>query len=444
MTTSVKTKKEGTVIILGAGESGTGAAILAKQKGYTVFLSDKGAIKDEYKQELYAHGIAFEENQHTIERILLADIVIKSPGIPDKVALIQDLKSRKILVISEIEFASWFTKVPVIGITGSNGKTTTTMLTYHLLHTADIDVKMGGNIGVSFARLVAEEITHTPQYYVIELSSFQLDGIENFRPHIAILLNITPDHLDRYEYNMDYYIASKFRITLNQKRSDTFIYNIENEAITYFLKNKEIRAKCIEVGTDFYKNGQIIINNSTKLEVSKSSLRGMHNYFNATCAIHAARLVGASKEGIQEGLNTFKNVPHRLEFVTNTNGIDYINDSKATNVDSVFYALGAMEKPTILILGGQDKGNDYSAIADLVRQKVKAIVAMGVDNRKILDYFATFNLPIADTHSMIAALDTATHFAQSGDAILLSPACASFDLFKNYEDRGAQFKEYLK
>ncbi|MEY4905438.1 MAG: UDP-N-acetylmuramoyl-L-alanine--D-glutamate ligase, partial [Bacteroidota bacterium] len=298
MKSSLKTKKRaisssdcrGIAIILGAGESGTGAAILAKQKGYTVFLSDKGAIKDEYKQELIAHSIEFEENQHTIERIFTADVVVKSPGIPDKVALIQDLKAKKIPVISEIEFASWFTNVPVIGITGSNGKTTTTMLTYHLLHTADLDVKMGGNIGVSFARLVAEEIEHTPQYYVIELSSFQLDGIENFRPHIAILLNITPDHLDRYEYKMENYIASKFRIILNQKKNDYFIYN----SILPLPSPKEGNTpKQIPVSMSERNDGTLRSSGrggAWVFDVVNSSLRGMHNYFNATCAIHAALL----------------------------------------------------------------------------------------------------------------------------------------------------------
>lgn len=430
------------LVILGAGESGTGAAILGKQQGFDVFLSDNGAIKDEHKADLTAASIAFEENGHDVERILAADLVIKSPGIPDKVQLIKDLKARNIPVIGEIEFASRFSKVKTIGITGSNGKTTTTMLTYHLMKTAGFPVQVGGNVGFSYARLVAEEANTQALWYVLELSSFQLDDIVNYRPDISMILNITPDHLDRYDYKMENYIASKFRITMNQKEHDSFIYNADNENITNYLSNIYqnkpnriyIKKSLFDVGILSFPEYNLTFN------LKDTQLKGEHNWFNAYCAVKACLIAGASPKDIEKGLATFQNVAHRLEFIAEINGVEYINDSKATNVDSVYYALGAMSKPTILILGGTDKGNDYSQIEQLVIEKVKAIVCMGKDNSPIIKYFGKFNIPIFETFSAVEGATKSASLAQKGDCVLLSPACASFDLFRNYEDRGDQFK----
>lgn len=447
------------VCILGAGESGTGAALLAKYLGYSVFLSDKGQIQDKYKAELEANDIAFEENGHSIEKIMTADLVIKSPGIPDKVQLIQDLKAKGTPIWSEIEFASHFTKQKIVAITGSNGKTTTTSLAYHLFEKCGFDAKVGGNIGFSFARLVLEEIEGQKSnilseqlkgsVYVLEISSFQLDNCYDFSPDIAMILNITPDHLDRYEYNLDNYIASKFRITQAQKETDFFIYNTDNQNITNFLATKyQAKSQKIVVKKSLFDVG-ILRYPEYRLEfdLKGTQLKGEHNWFNAYCAVKAALLMGAKAELIQAALYTFSPVAHRLELVAELDGIEYINDSKATNVDSVFYALGAMEKPTVLILGGQDKGNDYNQIADLVRQKVKAIICMGVDNTPIINYFQDFGIPIISTNSMESAVVSAVNFAKTlqntEKTILLSPACASFDLFKNYEDRGNQFKEIV-
>ena len=422
------------IVILGAGESGVGAALLAKKQGFEVFVSDKNAIKDNYKAELDEAQIPYESGVHTEGVILTADEIIKSPGIPEKIALIHTIQRHKIPIISEIEFASRFTKSRIIGITGSNGKTTTTSLVYHIFKTGGLDVAVGGNIGKSFARLLAEEPEH--DFYVLELSSFQLDGIHTFRPYISILLNITPDHLDRYDYKMANYVASKFRITMNQTEDDIFITNKEDLEIKRFRDTNIIQPNEWVISTHF--DSDLL---RGRFDMSKTNLRGPHNYFNASCAIASAIVCGVSDAKIQKGLETFVNAPHRLEFVANINGTDYINDSKATNVDSVYWALKAMKKPTVLILGGQDKGNDYKAIEKIVAEKVKALVCMGVDNQKLLEFFTSIVKNIEETHSAADAVRVAAKYTEGGDVVLLSPACASFDLFKNYEDRGEQFKK---
>ncbi len=425
------------VVVLGAGESGVGAALLAKQLKHEVFVSDRGAIKDKYKQELIENNIPFEENNHSEKKIFEASEIIKSPGIPDTVDLIHRLKKSGIPVISEIEYAYKHTNATLVAITGSNGKTTTTNLTYHLLKTAHLDVAVGGNVGYSFARLLTENLH---RIYVLELSSFQLDGIVNFRPDIAILLNITPDHLDRYEYKMENYVASKFRIILNQQAEDHFIFNNQDENILSFLKNEKPKANLLEVNEVKVNQDQLIVNEFT-FDLSECSLKGNHNMFNATCAIKAALQLGVSKEDIQKGLNSFINAPHRLESICTTNGVEYINDSKATNVDAVYYALDAMKKPIVWIVGGVDKGNDYEPIMELVESKVKAIICLGVDNTKILETFSPFVKIIEETGSVKEAVEVAKTYTENGDVVLLSPACASFDLFKNYEDRGDQFRD---
>ena len=427
------------IVILGAGESGVGAALLAKKKGLEVFVSDRGKIKSEYKLELENNKIPYEELQHTESKIFEATMVVKSPGIPDQVILIKELKKQGIPVISEIEFAAKYTNATIIGITGSNGKTTTTKLIYHLLHTAGYDVAIGGNIGKSFARILAEK-DHA--YYVLELSSFQLDGIQDFRPDVSVLLNITPDHLDRYDYKMENYIHSKFQIIQNQKGKDLFIYNGFDKNIKTYLQDKQLITSTQAVEAIFYKKNKLTVGNSA-YDTKKCSLKGQHNMFNATCAIHAAKAVGVADEFIQQGLDTFINAPHRLEHVAEIDGIEYINDSKATNVDAVFYALSAMEKPVIWIVGGTDKGNDYNAIEDLVVEKVKAIVCLGVDNTPILEAFLGKIEIIEETKSCKDAVAVSRQYAEGGDVVLLSPACASFDLFKNYEDRGEQFKKWI-
>ena len=422
------------IVILGAGESGVGAALLAKKQGFDVFVSDKSPIKDNFKAELDAAEIPYESGGHTEGIILKADEIIKSPGIPEKIALIHNAQRHKIPIISEIEFASRFTKARIIGITGSNGKTTTTSLVYHIFKTGGLDVAVGGNIGRSFARLLAEEPEH--DFYVLELSSFQLDGIHAFRPYISILLNITPDHLDRYDYKMANYVASKFRITMNQTEDDIFITNKEDLEIKRFRDTNIVNPNEWVISTHF--DSDLL---RGRFDMSKTKLRGPHNYFNASCAIAASIVCGIGDAKIQKGLETFVNAPHRLEFVANINGTDYINDSKATNVDSVYWALKAMNKPTVLILGGQDKGNDYTSLEKIVAQKVKAVVCMGVDNHKLLEFFTPIVKNIEETHSVADAVKVAAKYTEGGDAVLLSPACASFDLFKNYEDRGDQFKK---
>ncbi|HND87607.1 MAG TPA: UDP-N-acetylmuramoyl-L-alanine--D-glutamate ligase [Saprospiraceae bacterium] len=432
------------LVILGSGESGTGAALLARHLGYDVFVSDKGAIKPEYKAELDAAGIAWEENQHSLHLILNAAEAIKSPGIPEKAEVIKALRAEGIPVIGEIEFA-WrhAGRCQIVAITGSNGKTTTTELTYHLLHTAGLHVRKGGNVGNSFARMVLDDIrrrqtANRERLFVLEVSSFQLDDIQQFRPKVAMLLNITPDHLDRYDYQLEKYAASKFRVTMNQRRGDKFIYNGFDPIVK--ANWADTAAKPIAICRGFFKHGQIKVG-KVAFDMTRGNLRGPHNMFNAACAIRAALLLGADAAKVQEGLDSFVTPPHRLERVAEIGGVSYINDSKATNVDSVFYALQAMDAPTVWIVGGTDKGNDYTPLLKLVRKKVKAIVCMGVDNSKIVGVFKKMKKPMIETRSAAEAVKAAASLADTGDTVLLSPACASFDLFKNYEDRGAQFRE---
>lgn len=424
------------IAILGAGESGVGAAILAKQKGHKVFVSDKGQIKEHYKAELNQHGIAFEEGSHDHERILAMNLIIKSPGIPDKAPLLQEIYRKGLSVISEIEFAARYTQSFTIGITGSNGKTTTTNLTYHLLATAGKDVAMGGNVGKSFARIVAER---DYPFYVLELSSFQLEGIQEYRPNISMILNITPDHLDRYEYQLEKYAAAKFNIIKAQEAKDTFLYNADDPILGELRGNYPTLAKTVSLSFQMTEGTRLNVGGFT-FDMSTTPLMGRHNYMNALFAVHTALQVGIAPKVIQKGLNTFINAPHRLEKVATVNGVAYINDSKATNVDSVYYALEAMTQPTVWIVGGQDKGNDYGPLLDFVKAKVKTIVCMGLDNRKIVQSFRGMVENIVETGSAAEAVQTAARFASAGDTVLLSPACASFDLFQNYEDRGNQFK----
>jgi len=424
------------IVVLGAGESGVGAALLAQKKGFEVFVSDCGEIRADFKSELEKAKIPYEEVQHTESKIFDASEIIKSPGIPDKVVLIKELKKRGIPVISEIEFVARYTNATIIGITGSNGKTTTTKLIFHLLKTAGLNVAVGGNIGTSFARLLANG---NHDYYVLELSSFQLDGIQNFRPDISVLLNITPDHLDRYDYKIENYIYSKFRIIENQKDKDLFIYNGFDDNIKTYLQDKQLIIKEIPVKEVFYKKNKLTVAVS-EFDTTKCSLKGQHNMFNATCAIHAVQAIGVGEKFIQQGLDTFINAPHRLEYIATVDGVDFINDSKATNVDAVFYALSAMEKPVIWVVGGVDKGNDYKAIESLVLEKVKAIVCLGINNKPIIEAFLGKVEIMEETQSCRDAIKISQQYAHVGDVVLLSPACASFDLFKNYIDRGDQFK----
>jgi UDP-N-acetylmuramoylalanine--D-glutamate ligase len=431
------------IAILGAGESGTGAALLAKAKGYEVFLSDKGPIKDQYKIVLEENQIKFEERQHTEATILDADEVIKSPGIPDKAELIVKLKALKKPIISEIEFASRYTSAKLIAITGSNGKTTTTLLTYHLLKNAGLNVGLAGNIGESFAKQV---INDTYDYFVLELSSFQLDNMYQFKADIAMILNITPDHLDRYNYKFENYVQSKFRITQNLTSSETLVYFNESLPIVNELAKRQVTFKTQAIslsntsGDVYFENGQIITKqNSYKTETYP--LQGPHNTINMMCAIRCAELVGIDKASIEKGLESFLNAPHRLEKVRVHKGITYINDSKATNVDSVYYALGSFKENVILIMGGVDKGNDYTQIEEQVKQKVKALICMGVDNSPLVNFFDGKVNQLVSTNSLADAMDACAKIAKTGDTVLLSPACASFDLFKNYEDRGDQFRK---
>ncbi len=425
------------IVVLGAGESGVGAALLAKQEKYSIFVSDRGKIKDSYKKELEDNNIPFEEGKHTIEKIFEATEVVKSPGIPDKVPLIKELVAKGIPVISEIEFAAKHTNATVIGITGSNGKTTTANLTYHLLSTAGLNVGLGGNVGYSFARLLTE---NSRDFYVLELSSFQLDGIRNFRPDIAILLNITPDHLDRYEYKMANYVRSKFRIILKQTDKDLFIYNALDPAIKSYLEGTHLSQETIPVREVLFDHQHLTFSPTSVFELSKCSLKGQHNMFNSVCAIQVAKRLELSDQQIQEGLDTFENSPHRMEVVATINGVEYINDSKATNIDAVYYALLAMDKPIVWIAGGIDKGNIYSTIENLVEEKVKAVICLGVDNKKIMETFSK-SKTIEETQDVIEAVQKAASYAKAGDIVLLSPACSSFDLFDNYIDRGNKFKQ---
>lgn len=439
------------LVVLGGGESGVGTAILGKQKGFDVFVSDSKSISEKYKQVLIHHEIDFEENQHTEAAILNANVVMKSPGIPEKVHIVKKLLEMKIPVISEIEFAGQFTNTTIVGITGSNGKTTTTMLTHHILKNAGLNVGMGGNIGKSFAQLVAEE---SYENYVLELSSFQLDGVEKFNSHIAILTNITPDHLDRYDYDFNKYIASKFKITKNQTANDYLIYDADNEAISQWLQTNTTKAtlvpfsieKELEFGAFLKEN--ILTTNIQKeqftMPLTGLTLKGKHNTKNAMAATLAAQLLKVRKDFIKESLENFEGAEHRLEFVAKINGVEYINDSKATNVNATFYALECMDNTTIWIVGGVDKGNDYNDLLPLVREKVKAIVCLGIDNEKIKDTFGSVVDIIVETAGAEEAVKVAQKLSEKGDVVLLSPACASFDLFENYEDRGRQFKNAVK
>jgi UDP-N-acetylmuramoylalanine--D-glutamate ligase len=439
------------LVILGGGESGVGTAILGKKKGYDVFVSDFGKIKENYKEVLSINGIKWEEEKHTEKKILNADVVMKSPGIPDKSPIVKMLIENKIPVISEIEFAAPFTKAKTIGITGSNGKTTTTMLTYHLLKSAGINVGLGGNIGKSFAWQVAED---KYDYYVLELSSFQLDGIINYKPDIAIITNISPDHLDRYEYKYENYIASKFRITMNQTENDFLIYDADDEAISEWLKINKTKAQLIpfsltktfEKGAFIKdKNMEIIINEEEfVMETQYIALEGKHNLKNAMAATSVAKLLQIRKKTIRESLSNFQGVEHRLEKVLKIQNVQYINDSKATNVNAAFFALDSMNSPTVWIVGGVDKGNDYSELMSLVHEKVKAIICLGVDNKKIIDAFGNIVDMMIEVSSMQDAVTMAQRLSEKDDTVLLSPACASFDLFENYEDRGRQFKNAVQ
>jgi UDP-N-acetylmuramoylalanine--D-glutamate ligase len=439
------------IAILGAAESGVGAAVLAAKQGYEVFVSDKRLIKEKYKVILKENHIQFEENQHTETAILTAQEIIKSPGIPDKTELIVKAKSLGIPVISEIEFASRFTQAKKIIITGTNGKTTTTLLTYHILKKAGVNVGLAGNVGKSFAWEVA---FNNYDVYVLEISSFQLDGMFDFKADVAILTNITPDHLDRYNYQVENYIASKFRAAQNQSKADYFIYCLDDAITKEGLKKHPIQATLlpfsikekVEIGA-WLDNNEIIINLNNKpfnMSIEELALQGKHNLYNSMAAGIAARIFEIRKEIIRESLSDFQNIEHRLEFVTKVNGIEFINDSKATNVNSTWYALESMTNPTIWIAGGVDKGNDYSTLVDLVKKKVKAIVCMGIDNQTIINAFKDHCEVIADTRSVVDAVKAAYRLGKKGDTVLLSPACASFDLFENYEDRGYQFKTAVR
>ena len=440
------------IVILGAGESGSGAAVLAMKKGFDVFLSDKGKIKDKYKTLLSENGIAWEEEKHTEELILNANEVIKSPGIPENAELIQKLKKNGTPIISEIEFAGRYTDAKMICITGSNGKTTTTLLTYHTLKKAGLNVGLAGNVGKSFALQVAQ---NSYDYYVLELSSFQLDDMYKFKADVAVLLNITPDHLDRYNYELQNYVDSKFRVIQNQTSADAFIYCIDDEITAKEVNKKNIAAKKypfsikqqVEQGAYLNEN-QLVINinqtNQPLMSIQELALQGKHNIYNSMAAGIVAKLTEVRKEVIRESLSDFQNVEHRLEFVAKVNGIDFINDSKATNVNSTWYALESMQGPVVLILGGIDKGNDYTVIMDMVKEKVKAIVCLGTDNKKIKKAFKDVVETIVETGSALEAVAVSKKLAKKGETVLLSPACASFDLFENYEDRGHQFKAAVR
>lgn len=442
---------EGLIVVLGAAESGVGAAVLAQKQGFDVFVSDLGTIKDSYKSTLTDYNISFEEGKHTSDKILTASQVIKSPGIPDSASIIKSIKEKNIPVVSEIEFACRYTNAKMIGITGTNGKTTTTLLTYHILKKAGLNVGLAGNVGKSFAMQVA---TENFDHYVLELSSFQLDDMFSFRADIAILLNITPDHLDRYDYSLQKYVDAKFRITQNQTASDAFIYCADDTTVaTEVLKKNPIaRLYSFSITREdamngYLKNNEIHINtdqNIFSMSIFELALQGKHNLYNSMASGIAARILDIRKETIREGLADFHNAEHRLEFVNTVHGIDFINDSKATNVNSTWYALESMQKPIIWIAGGVDKGNDYDMLSEMVKQKVKAIICLGTDNKKIKKAFAGMVPEFIETTSANDAVRAAYKIGKKGDVVLLSPACASFDLFKNYEDRGHQFKAAVR
>ncbi len=439
------------LVILGGGESGVGTALLGKQKNYEVFVSDYGEIKKKYKEVLLYNEIEWEEKQHSLDKILNADVVVKSPGIPDKVEVVKLLDSKGISVISEIEFASQYTNANIIGITGSNGKTTTTMLTHHILKEAGLSVGMAGNIGDSFAKQVAE---NNVEHYVLELSSFQLDGIVNFKPEIAVITNITPDHLDRYDYKFENYIASKFRIVMNQTKDDYLIYDADDEVIEAYLKEHSIQSTLLPFSlTKKLDQGTYLENKNIKINIDNSqiimptanlALEGKHNIKNAMAASTVAQLLRIRKNTIRESLENFQGAEHRLEQVLRINKVQYINDSKATNVNATYYALESMEAPTVWIVGGQDKGNNYESLFPFVNKNVKAIICLGVDNKKLFENFGNMVDIIVETQYMSEAVKIAYKIAEAGDNVLLSPACASFDLFENYEDRGRQFKDAVR
>ena len=439
------------LVILGGGESGVGTAILGLKKGYSVFVSDIGKIKKKYKDVLEHFGINWEEEKHSEEKILEANLVMKSPGIPDTAPLVIKLREKGIPVISEIEFVSKFTDAKIIGITGSNGKTTTTMLTYHILKQEGYNAGMAGNIGDSFAKMVAE---NNFDFYVLEISSFQLDGIVDFKPNIAMITNISPDHLDRYGYKFENYVASKFRIAMNQTEEDYLIYDADDKVIMEWLEKHPVKSKLMPFSINnqlnhgaFAKNDKIIIkiNNETiEMMTSTLALEGKHNLKNTMAAATVAKLVGIRNNTIRESIANFQGVEHRLEKVLKIQHVQYINDSKATNVNATYYALDSMSTPTVWIVGGIDKGNDYKELMPLVREKVKAIICIGMDNSKIFDAFGNVVDLMVETFAMDEAVKVAYKIAERGDTVLLSPACSSFDLFKNYEDRGNQFKEAIK
>lgn len=439
------------IVILGAAESGVGTAILAQQQGLNVFVSDSGLINEKYKTELISRDIEFEEGKHTESKILSATEVVKSPGIPDKVAIVKAIRAANIPVISEIEFASRYTNAKMIGITGTNGKTTTTLLTHHLLQQAGFNTGLAGNIGKSFARQVAEE---KHDYYVLELSSFQLDGCYDFKADIGILTNITPDHLDRYDYQLQNYVDSKFRICRNQTSADAFIYCADDALTMQEMQKNKFEMKCFpfsiykkENMSAYVENEQIHIqtnNQPITMSIHDLALQGKHNLYNSMAAGITGRILEIRKEQMRESFSDFENIEHRLELVTTVHGIDFINDSKATNVNSTWYALESMDRPTIWIAGGVDKGNDYTTLSELVKSRVKAIVCLGTDNKKIIDAFKDLVPVIVETGSAEEAVQTAYRLGKKGDTVLLSPACASFDLFENYEERGRRYKAAVR
>ena len=445
------------LVILGAAESGVGAALLAQAKGYAVFVSDRGEIKPDYKQKLDQAGIAYEENTHTLAKILAADEVVKSPGIPEKAPVVKALREKNIPIISEIEFASRYTQARFIAITGTNGKTTTTLLTYHLLKEAGFNVGLAGNIGYSLAeQVIADQF----EYYVLELSSFQLDDMQAFRPWLSLLLNITPDHLDRYDYSLEKYAAAKLRITANQGLDDYFIYNADDENIERFAKTAFMTAFTLPFSLHhrsdyhlaaYYEDDHLLRlhlpiedEHPDRVSIANAPLIGQHNRQNMAAAILAARVAGASPAQIEAALRSFQNADHRLQLVRELNDVQYINDSKATNVEAAWYALDGIKRSIVWIAGGTDKGNDYATLLPLATQKVKALICLGVDNAKLVAAFTGHVPLIEETRSMAEAVRRAAAHAAPGDVVLLSPCCASFDLFQNYEDRGRQFMQQVK
>ncbi|WP_298898237.1 UDP-N-acetylmuramoyl-L-alanine--D-glutamate ligase [uncultured Psychroserpens sp.] len=438
------------LVILGGGESGVGTALLAKDKEFEVFVSDKGEIKEKYKQVLIHNEIEFEDGVHSVDKILNADIIMKSPGIPDKVPLIKEIRAKGITVVSEIEFASQYTNATLVGITGSNGKTTTATLTHHVLN-QELNVGLAGNIGDSFAKQILE---YNYQNYVLEVSSFQLDDIIEFKPKIAVITNITPDHLDRYEYQFESYITSKFRIAENQTKDDYLIYDGDDEVILNWLKDHPVQSTLLPFSlTKVIENGTYLDNDNIKITIDNNqiimptanlALEGKHNIKNAMAASTVAHLLKIRKQTIRESLENFQGVEHRLEHVLKINKVQYINDSKATNVNATYFALESMDAPTIWIVGGTDKGNDYQELFQFVNEKVKAVICLGVDNEKLMKNFGGMVDIIVETQFMSEAVKIAYKIAEAGDNVLLSPACASFDLFENYEDRGRQFKDAVR